>query len=1453
MGRASPPAWFRALTLRALWLGLAIFAVLALVGRPQIAAQTANEDQGVLAGFISRLLSTPTSRVTIGAVEGALSSDATIRDISVADDAGVYLTIDRIRLNWRRTALLQRRIDIEQLDIGQVRLLRRPQPVAGNPEPGPILPELPLSVEVGTFTLADLTLGEPVLGTAARLSASGSASLGAPAQGLRAMLAVRRLDAFGTADLSLAFVPDGERLDLILRLVEPEGGLAARLAGIPGLPPVRLDATGAGTLDDWQARLAFEGGPEIGATGSARITRAGAERLLGVSLDARIAPLLPAVVAPVFGGSTALNGEIAFADGGGVTIRSLSLASRLAELTIGGSVAADRTLDLVARARAVPNQGDAAAVGDGRLERLAFEGTVRGPMATPNIAGQLDLAGLSTPDVSLAALRARFSATPLATPPGNPNAARTRINGTATASEFVPADEGLAEAIGREITLSIEGEIDAAQVARLEVARLASPNLSLAYAGRLGARTVDGQITAEVARLAAFSRLAGRPLAGRARVGAQLSGNPSIPEISATLSGEAASLRLGSAQAERVLGDRVTLDGLVRLAQGSLSFDSVSLRGEALVARLNGRASASDLGLDAAIELAELARLDERLRGRAQANLRLDGASADPDVSLRLSAADARALGRPITGLTVDMIARRALTAPEIGVTASGSVDGKPLTLDLRASGSEATDGEARAWRVDRLAGTLGSVSLNGSGTLDRAGFVAGEASFQAGNLDDLSPLLLRQLAGRLEARIRANASTEAGRMRQDVAVIANGEAIRFDGLTVSTLAADIALQDAYSRPALRGEARLAGLVLGQERFETLALTATDAGGGVSAVAIEGRARGFDLTGAGRIEPGEPTLVRVQSLRAERGGRVIALAEPATIALVEGGARTEGVGIDVAGGRITLRGLVGQRLDAALTARALPLSAADILSPGLGLEGVVNAEATLTGSLAAPQGPFSLSVTGLSLPAARAQGLPALSITARGRLAGDAAELEASLRGTRGIDLTVSGSVPLSPTGRLDLSARGTLDAALANARVVGATQRVTGRIALDATVRGTPGAPDIQGSASLTGGSFTDAAQGIALTGITGRATGRGDAIQIERLTARTRGEGTLSLTGRIEADPQRGFPADLRITGRNAQLVDSGLARLVANLDLAASGPLATAPRLNGRVDVLSLDVRVPDRLGAASAPLRDARHIAPPPQTRARLAQIARAAAGARRGAPPFRAALDLTINAPGRIFVRGRGLDAELGGALRVGGTTLDPVANGAFELRRGRLTILTQRLDFSRGRLTFAGAGFIPELDFLAETRAGDVTARVAVTGPADAPSFAFSSSPSLPEDEVLSRLLFARAAAGLSPFQAIQLAQAVAQLSGNDSGDLFEGTRRALGVDDLDVGFADGGPTVGLSRAIGDRVRVGIRAGARPESTGAGVDIDLTRRLKLRSEIGGDGRASVGIAIEQEY
>jgi len=81
-----------------------------------------------------------------------------------------------------------------------------------------------------------------------------------------------------------------------------------------------------------------------------------------------------------------------------------------------------------------------------------------------------------------------------------------------------------------------------------------------------------------------------------------------------------------------------------------------------------------------------------------------------------------------------------------------------------------------------------------------------------------------------------------------------------------------------------------------------------------------------------------------------------------------------------------------------------------------------------------------------------------------------------------------------------------------------------------------------------------------------------------------------------------------------------------------------------------------------------------------------QAARAARG-----PAFDAALDLKISAPNKIFVRGRGIDAEFGGELTLAGSLQKPSVIGGFDLRRGKLQLLTQRIDITRGKLTFLAA------------------------------------------------------------------------------------------------------------------------------------------------------------------
>ena len=118
---------------------------------------------------------------------------------------------------------------------------------------------------------------------------------------------------------------------------------------------------------------------------------------------------------------------------------------------------------------------------------------------------------------------------------------------------------------------------------------------------------------------------------------------------------------------------------------------------------------------------------------------------------------------------------------------------------------------------------------------------------------------------------------------------------------------------------------------------------------------------------------------------------------------------------------------------------------------------------------------------------------------------------------------------------------------------------------------------------------------------------------------------------------------------------------------------------------------------------------------------------------------------------------------------------------------------------------------------------------------------------------MLSRLLFARASGSLSPFQAVQLAQAAAQFAGGGGDDTFERLRKSLGVDNLDIQMGEGGPTVGASRYISDNVSVGVKVGTKPEDSGVSVGIDLTKRLKLQAETGADGSAAVGLGAEWEY
>jgi translocation and assembly module TamB len=1428
----------RSLSLLTVVLAVALVASWFLVSRPS----QAQSDQGVLASLISRLLSTPTTQVSIGSIEGALSSNAVIRDVRISDRDGVWLNLDRANLVWSRTALLRGRLQVDELTIGRLQVQRRPLPAEeGAPvSDEPILPELPVRVIVDRFALQELVLGEPVVGTQARLSAAGSAQIGNPSEGLDLTFAAQRLDAPGQLSIDLNYVPQTNRLALDLTHQEPAGGIAARLLDLPGLPPVDLKLAGQGPLSDFAARLDFSAGPTIGAAGTTTVRRTNAAYDLNVDLAARIEGLLPAPAAPVFSGTTQLVGNVNVADDGGIRFQPVQITSNVARFDMNGTISSGQVLDIRLNARALPTDGSRTRAGAAEIARLNFDGTVQGPLTAPRVNGTLDAAEIRLPEGSLDALNARVTMSPVegVSPPD-----RFSFAIDANASGIRPADQALARAIGTTLAVTSRGSFDLEGIASVETARIETSTARASFNGRVGATVLDGTLDANIPALAPFSGIAGRTLRGSADLTARLSGNPRRYDMAAAVDARLRELSTGMPGLDGLLGRTVTAAGTLRRIPNGFAFDNFRLDGAHVDARLDGQAtqSAANLGLDVTID--ELRHVDERVTaGRAAVAARLTGSLERPDVTGTATLTDVRALGRSIPRLALDLNARDVTGALDAALTLDGRVDDKPATGSLHLA--RPPEG---GWLLDRLDIDIGSVTLNGNLRLTPDQLAQGEISLSGSNFDDLSPLVLTKLDGALDAVVSLNARGGG----QDVQVTARGARFAVADITVRDFDTRLTVQDLYRRPVIDGSVSAAAVSAGGQTYRDVRFTA-EGTPDASRFTASATGQGFDLDAQGRVVPGDATRIELASFTARRGGRRLSLAQPATIALQDGSVTLSNVVIAADQGRVALSGTIGDRLDLAVDIRNLLLQTAEIVMPNLGLAGTVNGSASVTGTASNPTGTYRITLSGLATAQTRQAGLPPLGIEAQGRLADQRVGVDARVSAGRTGTFQVSGSVPIDASGNLALRVSGRADLAIANTVLSASGQRLAGAANLDLSIAGTTADPRIEGSVTIANGSFSDALQGIQLNAIGGRLAARGKVLVIETLTAQTQNGGSLAARGQVTIDPAAGFPGEIRITGSRAQLVSNETVEAIADLDLTLSGPLTSRPRAAGRIDIITMNVSVPDRLPTTLRPLPGTKHVRPTPTAAARLALAQRRQSASARGTP-FRAELDLTLTAQNRIFVRGRGINAELGGNLRLQGTTQDPVAIGAFELRRGRFDLLGQRIEFVRGRLDFTG-DLTPSLDFLAETQAGDVTARIAVTGPASSPEFSFSSEPDLPQDEVLSRVLFQKPSGGLSAGQALQLAQAVAQLSGGSGNDAFERLRRSLGVDSLDITVgAGGGPGVGVSRYISDNVRVGVRAGARPEESGVTVDIDLTRRLKAQGEVNAEGGTSVGLGFEMEY
>jgi translocation and assembly module TamB len=1041
-------------------------------------------------------------------------------------------------------------------------------------------------------------------------------------------------------------------------------------------------------------------------------------------------------------------------------------------------------------------------------ERVESQGRIRGPFTTPTAQVHLLIETLQAP-----------GGAQLRTLEANLGGDRGVLNVDANVN-------------GLRLPGSAPDLLESSPLALHASIRLDDPNrpLTLSATHRLftleGNAVTAGEQTAQLKLrlpdLQPFAPLAGTKIHGDAQLQAHATHSTSSSHVDATVDTH---LDGGSAAWAGLLrGGRTHLQMAAELTDQQISVEKVQLQAPALTVAANAtaaRTGAQEVKARFEVGLSNLKRISEALVG----TLNLQGTVEGPRDSLRADTRVKTSLSvrdSPRGTVSARLQARGLPKAAQGLLEASGQLDGSPLQVNasfepVKGGGYHAVIRRAE-WK---------SAHADADMTVGRTMAQAhGAAGLRLGNLSEFNRLLGSALSGSVNGQL--SLSTPAARSHAQLEIQAKQ-------VVVGGVSAD-------ARLSANG-----------------ALNALNVSLDADSPAIAGQPAHVDLSALLNLTDKELHLL---SLESSYHNQNIRLLHAAQLKFAKG-FEVHSFALGAQEASVEVEGQLSPVLDVRAAVRQVKAKLVNAFAPDMLAAGTLDADATIQGSTSAPRGQIHLQALGLKAKNAAAQGLPATDVRAHAELKGESADVETRLTAGSGSQLALTGQAPLTAVGAVNLKLAGNLDLGLLNPILEAGGRHVTGTVAMDTTVTGTAQSPQIAGAIRLGKGSVRDYAQGVSLTDITGVLTGNHGVLRIDELTARA-APGRISVAGTIGV-LQPKMPVDLKLTARDAQPIASNI--VTANLDaqVQVGGTAREQLDVAGKIHLNRADISIPGGLPPSVAVLDVERAGAPPKPP----------------AAHPLVVNLNLTVDAPRRILVKGRGLDAEMGGQLHIRGTTATPVVEGGFELQRGFFTLANSKLTFTNGTVTFAGTGLqhklIPSLDFTAQTKAAEVTASVHITGLADAPQIELSSTPELPQDEILARLLFGEPAAQLSALQLVETGAALSSLRGGGGGSSLNPlakVQKALGLDRLSMGSGSSstssssqqssGTSVEAGRYVSDRVYVGVKE----STTGAsqvGVDVDLTKRLKLQARLGNgtataqgvtpenDPGSSIGMAYQIEY
>ena len=871
------------------------------------------------------------------------------------------------------------------------------------------------------------------------------------------------------------------------------------------------------------------------------------------------------------------------------------------------------------------------------------------------------------------------------------------------------------------------------------------------------------------------------------------------------------------------LGPAPVLTAKLRAQDGNYTLSDLVL--ETAAATAHGSASLTSGGrLNASLKtvrgnLAPFSKLlDQPLTGAFSLRATAMGTAAQPTVALNVHAPRVAFAGRKVENAALKFEARkRAEWRAQLGLNAATPAG----PVALAANGQTTRAG----WRLDVTKGALGSATLAGGLSRNRQNLT--------GNLI-LTGDVLQPIGLFLGAPMRGTGTLSLG---------GDGKAIR--------LIAEF--KDLAAGPLAHATLQLKATTAALNKPIALSLSVKDGANRLAAAATATLA---------------PARVTFDTLTGDWAATRFALAQPATLSMKNGAFKLSRTAMGISGGTLTVTAAGGRdALTASVEAARIPAAPlAALLQLGTA-EGTIGLQFTAALSRRKTDVQLTFDATGLKFGRAGRKAEPA-NVELAANWNGTALTADGRVTGLDAEPATLSAHVPvvrargsyrpkLANSGPVSLRLRAQMRAERLMAILPVAEQTATGNLTASADVTGDIANPQISGRIALAKGSYDNFETGTKLENVNASVEASGTNKTLLSLTATDGNSGTVKAKGELsfaalETGGVSHIAGHVDLTLNKARVVRRDLIDAVASGSLALDIPGDQPPKISGklRTETVRID------LGAA----------VPPEVPEIKVKEIN----GGRTAAPPparpsifSKAALDVALTMPNRIYVTGRGIDSEWSGNLKIAGTVAVPDISGKLTLVRGQAELIGKTFTLKEGSV-------VPDrsvkgnatVHLVAENESSDITVTVTADGPAADPKLTWTSSPALPKDEILSRLFFGKSTPHISAFQALQLAQLSGQLGSlgglaGGGGGVLSFARRLTGLDVLRVEAPNDlngtGASVAAGRYITDNVYVGVKQGADTSAGSAQVEVKITPHIALDAEAGANSQGSLGVTWKWDY